>query len=90
MKQISKQLSKYVHVERKMSPIKHVDFIMFIMAFLKVLSGYAQLFDFYSDIGLLYLIYIHSLDLTNPEYEGDYQIAITICFVALTVSFLAQ
>lgn len=73
-----------------MIPEKPVDFLRIVQAFLAVFGGYAQLFDFYADILVLWVVYQHSLDTTVPEQQDDYQIALTVCFLALTATFMAQ
>lgn len=54
------------------------------------MGGYLQLFDFYSDILVIYIIYSASIDPKNQDTPNDYQLALTICFMSIVATFMAQ
>lgn len=60
-------------------------------------GGYAQLFDLYTDIYLLSEVYHYSVEYSNLEPTPEnaqiaqhYQVALTVMFLALTATFMAQ
>jgi len=60
MRQISNRLKKLVEIEHQRTPSKPVDAFMLSVSIMTVFAGLAQLFDFYSDIVVLYVIYVAS------------------------------
>ena len=60
MKQIANNLTKLISIERKQIPIRPADFFTFFITLSEVLSGLSKIFDFFSDIFMLWVIYYAS------------------------------
>lgn len=65
MAQTANQLKKMIEIENKRTPTRPLNPFMIIIAMQQVLGGYLQLFDFYSDIIVIYIIYMASIDPNN-------------------------
>lgn len=61
-----------------------------MVTFSGVCRGITQLFDFYSDLLVLYVIYMASLEPENMKSESDYQTALFICFISIAGTFMAM
>jgi len=59
-------------MEKSIRVKKSIDFFMLLISVLNVLSGLLQLFDFYSDIAVLYVVYRASFMVENEEFVNDY------------------
>lgn len=76
-------------MERGFTPTKSADVFAFIVSAMTVLSGLAQLFDFYSDILVLIVVYVAGFKSSHQDAILDYQIALFVCFLSLAATFMA-
>lgn len=93
MKQMHKQLKRFEDLDKSQSVAKQLanksDVFSILLSFVTVFGGISQLFDFYMDIIVLWIIYKAGMDPDNARFLVDYQIALFICFVSIASTIMA-